>query len=127
MDAHHGREARREQIERELAANPTQSNREIARKLGVDHKTVAAVRGQMPAPNSPVIPQNDIGEDIGEQVGKLIVGIQMPIRAHIEEDTGYLIISQEGGFYEDEQRIQISPENIAVFMESLAAIVKERK
>jgi hypothetical protein len=37
--------ARRQQIERELRSNPDRSNREIARLLGVDHKTVGRIRG----------------------------------------------------------------------------------
>jgi hypothetical protein len=96
MDAHHGRKERREQIERELVANPDASNREIARKLGVDHKTVAAVRDEIPQPNSPVIPQSGIGEqesgefpqsnspvgkfNFWDVAGEMIVGTQMAVK-----------------------------------------------
>jgi hypothetical protein len=42
--------AKREQIRQALAARPEASNRELARQLGVDHKTVAAVRGEQTSP-----------------------------------------------------------------------------
>jgi hypothetical protein len=44
-------ETKRERIEFELKADPSRSDREIARICGVDHKTVAARRAE--------IPQND--------------------------------------------------------------------
>jgi DNA-binding CsgD family transcriptional regulator len=144
--------ARRAQIEVELNADPNASNREIARKLGVDHKTVAAVRGQMPEPNSPVIPQSGTGEkesgeipQTGENGGEddwppkrfsfwndvadehMIVTVQAPVKAYIS-DAGYLVIAQDGmANYENDQCIQISPENIETFMRSLMQIVKERR
>jgi hypothetical protein len=59
MDFHHDRESRRQQIEREIDRDPARPNREIARLLGVDHKTIGSIRGKMikakrEAANSPI-------------------------------------------------------------------------
>jgi hypothetical protein len=135
MDAHHGRQARREQIELELKANPNRSDREIARKVGVDNKTVGAVRAQQTPPIPQSAPKSDAEEDdnssmrkfnFWDEPGDIVATIQMPIKARINPDTGYLVISQAGDMYDDDQKIEISPEFIATFMESLAAIVKAR-
>ncbi|CAN5874129.1 hypothetical protein BH23ACT5_BH23ACT5_09940 [soil metagenome] len=42
------REERRQRIARALEANPEGSDRQIARMAGVDHKTVATARGEIP-------------------------------------------------------------------------------
>jgi hypothetical protein len=60
------REQKRQAIARALAANPTASDREIARMAGVDHKTVAAARprhGEIPT-EAGEIPATE--EDSGE-------------------------------------------------------------
>jgi hypothetical protein len=53
MDFHRNRDALRQQIEHELAADPGRTNREIARLVKCDHKTVGAMRGKMVDANSP--------------------------------------------------------------------------
>lgn len=44
---------KREAIDRELQADPRRTDREIARTIGVDHKTVAARRREISPHNSP--------------------------------------------------------------------------
>lgn len=45
--------SKRERIDRELRADPERSNREIARVVGCDHKTVGAARAEISPPISP--------------------------------------------------------------------------
>ena len=62
----------REQIEQELRSDPTRSNREIARLLGVDHKTVGNMRRKANG-SIAISPNGELGRSpkpVGEIVGK---------------------------------------------------------
>jgi hypothetical protein len=61
MDIHRDRNARHEQIEREIALDPARSNREIARLIGCDHKTVGAVRDKTIERDAANSPNGDLG------------------------------------------------------------------
>jgi hypothetical protein len=151
MDAYSNRDTRREEIEREIASNPERSNREIARQVGADHKTVGSVRSRMAAPkNSPApaseavgnspLPQTGDDDDDEKPLGMddgrfdwhlipnsaIVIPPRMKVAALIDPQTGCLVIAQDrvSLLCERDAVIEIAPHDIASFIARLIEIAR---
>jgi hypothetical protein len=80
------RTVRREQIERELRSNPERSNREIARLLGADHKTIGRIRKVIETCAGANGELGNSPEPSGDVVGTSPDG-EIPQGGEIDEDT----------------------------------------
>jgi hypothetical protein len=141
MDVHRNRDALRQQIEHELGADPTRSNREIARLVSCDHKTVGAMRGKMAGANSPKvsveenpqrgeIDQDDRGGEISwgsVPDDAYIIPPQGQTAAFIDKDTGDLVILQDQShLWQDDAVIRIGALEVGPFIDGLVAMVRRR-
>jgi hypothetical protein len=140
-------ETKSERIDLELKADPTRSDREIARICGVDHKTVAARRAKIPqssemgnleGPNSPPDsppPQNSPDEVTKEQRLKrapvnaanaddpnphLLPG--QPETAIYLNEGGDLVIAQKN-WPEEDSIIVVSAPYCRIFLDKICDVV----
>jgi ParB-like chromosome segregation protein Spo0J len=88
---HLSREQRRELIAAEIVAAPEDSDRAIARRLGVDHKTVGAVRlhlsgGEIPHPKPVRGPAQNLSADQQDAIIEAIARARPEAIARVVED-----------------------------------------
>ena len=138
MDFHRDRDARRQQIEHELVVDPARTNREIARLVGCDHKTVGAIRASANSPKAvgEMVGKNphhgEIGHDGDISWGDVpddayTIPAQGLTSAFLEEATGDLVILQDQGhLMRTDAVIRIGALEVEGFVEELVAMVRRR-
>jgi hypothetical protein len=122
--------AKRGRIEAELRKDASRSDREIARIIGCDHKTIAAHRGKLLPTASPSVspracppPPGVVDEPkydpFDPKEGDIVVPHQ-PAIAVYENTTGAVVIIQVASSYDNEDPIiMVRPENLAALIVSL--------
>jgi hypothetical protein len=128
--------SKRELIEKELRADPSRSDREIARACNVDHKTVGNVRGKIvPIPSPPVSPaacppppgvvDKPKYDPFDPKEGDMVIPHQPAIAVYENTSGAVVIIQCSDDPDQDDPIILVRPEHVEKLIARLRKVAKE--
>jgi hypothetical protein len=124
--------AKRALIEIELRKDASRSDREIARVVGCDHKTVAAHRAKplpIPSPRTSSPPPGEIDEPEENhflpESESLVLSAQPAVAVYTNR-YGQIVIRQEGGISDDgDHFVYVCPQHVEKLITSIRKVAAE--